>query len=163
MATWPWISFGKTGRRCWPMRRVSSAFQINSRKNVRGLKCLDGVKSLNERGNLRRGGAGRCETGFVIRHSDFNPFARQMKWKITCPHPAGWGGLFPKHCSSLEPLNLAQFLGALASRRRVPVFGSRLAGGTPTFPNGSWGGRCRVRVSFYFLRVQSGKLIKLNP
>ena len=76
------ISFGKTGRRCWPMRRVSSAFQTSSRKNVRGLKCLDGVKSLNERGNLRRGGAGRCETGFVIRHPYFNPFARRMKWKI---------------------------------------------------------------------------------
>jgi hypothetical protein len=49
------------------VRRVSSAFQIISRKNVRGLKCFDGVKSLNERGSLRRGAAGRGETGFIIR------------------------------------------------------------------------------------------------
>jgi hypothetical protein len=34
----------------------------------------------------------------------------------------------------------AQFLGALASRRRVPVFGFRLAGETPALPGGSWGG-----------------------
>jgi len=32
-------------------------------------------------------------------------------------------------------------LGALASRRRVPVFGSRLAAGTAALPGGSWGGR----------------------
>jgi hypothetical protein len=31
-----------------------------------------------------------------------------------------------------------RFLGALASRRRVPVFGFRLAGGTPALPGGSW-------------------------
>jgi hypothetical protein len=30
----------------------------------------------------------------------------------------------------------AHFLGALASRRRVPVFGFRLAGGTPALPGG---------------------------
>jgi hypothetical protein len=76
------MSLGKTGRRCWPMRRVSNAFQTSSWKNVRGLKCFDGVKSLNERGNLRRGGAERCETGFVIRHLYFNPCARRMKWKM---------------------------------------------------------------------------------
>jgi hypothetical protein len=40
------------------MRGVISSFQTSSRKNVRGLKCLDGVKSLNERGNFRRGVAG---------------------------------------------------------------------------------------------------------
>ena len=49
---------------------------------MRGLKCFDGVKSLNERSNFRRGGAERCETGFVIQHLHFNPCARQMKWKI---------------------------------------------------------------------------------
>jgi hypothetical protein len=34
-----------------------------------------------------------------------------------------------------------EFLGALASRRRVPVFGFRLAGEMPALPGGSWGGR----------------------
>ena len=47
------------------MRGVSSAFQTSSRKNVRGLKCFAGVKSLNERGSLRRGGTGRLADGFV--------------------------------------------------------------------------------------------------
>jgi hypothetical protein len=59
------------------------------------LKCFDGVKSLKERGNLRRGGAGRCETGFVIRPLHFNPCARRVKCKIPvsfnlierAPHP----------------------------------------------------------------------------
>jgi hypothetical protein len=32
---------------------------------VAGLKWFDGVNSLNERGNFRRGGAGRFETGFI--------------------------------------------------------------------------------------------------
>src|ERR1039458_4933481 len=66
MATCPGESFGKIGWRDRPMRGVSSAFQTSSRKNVRGLKCLDGVKSLKERGILRRGGAGRGEIGFFI-------------------------------------------------------------------------------------------------
>jgi hypothetical protein len=35
-------------------------------------------------------------------------------------------------------MNRARFLGARASRRRVPVFSSRLAGGTPALPGGSW-------------------------
>jgi hypothetical protein len=48
------------------VRGVSHAFQISSWKNVRGLKCFDGVKSLNERGKRRRGGTGRCGTGFVM-------------------------------------------------------------------------------------------------
>jgi hypothetical protein len=43
---------------------------------------LDGVKSLNERGNRRGGTAGRCENGFVIRRLHFSPPARRMKWKI---------------------------------------------------------------------------------
>src|ERR1700690_2520123 len=87
MATWPWISFGKTGRRCRPIRRVSSAFQISSRKNVRGLKCFDGVKSLKERGNFRRGGAGRCETGFVIRHWYFKPCSLRKEMENHKPSP----------------------------------------------------------------------------
>ena len=66
MATWRRLSLGKTGRRGWPVRGVSQAFQISSWKKVRGLKCLDGVKSLNERGNRRRGGTGRWGTDFVI-------------------------------------------------------------------------------------------------
>jgi hypothetical protein len=37
-------------------------------------------------------------------------------------------------------LRKGSFLGALASRRRVPVFGSRLAGETPALPGGSWKG-----------------------
>jgi hypothetical protein len=36
-----------------------------------------------------------------------------------------------------RPFEWAQFLGALASRRRVPAFGSRLAGGTPALPGDS--------------------------
>src|ERR1035438_2153892 len=95
IATWPRMSFGKTGRRDWPTRGVSSAFQTSSRKNVRGLKCFDGVKSLKERGNLRRGGAGRVETGFFIRCLDFNPWACRVKCKMPisfnlierAPHP----------------------------------------------------------------------------
>jgi hypothetical protein len=55
---------------------------MSSWKNVRGLKCFDGVKSLNERGNRRRGGTGRCVTGFVMRRLDFNPKAPGVKWKI---------------------------------------------------------------------------------
>src|SRR2546422_642577 len=50
-ATWPKASFGKAGCRCCPVRRVSKAFQTISRKKVRGLKCLAGVKSLKERGS----------------------------------------------------------------------------------------------------------------
>jgi len=76
MATWPRDNLGKTGRRAWPVRGVSRAFQISSRKNVRGLKCFDGVKSLKERGNRRRGNAGRCENGFVIERPHFTPAAR---------------------------------------------------------------------------------------
>ena len=87
MATCPRLSFGKTGWRCCPVRGVSQAFQISSRKNVRGLKCFDGVKSLNERGNLRRGGAGGGETGFVIQHLHSNPGARRVKWKINPRQP----------------------------------------------------------------------------
>ena len=55
------------------VRGVNHAFQISSWKKVRGLKCFDGVKSLNERGNLRRGGTGRCGTGFVMRRLDLTP------------------------------------------------------------------------------------------
>jgi hypothetical protein len=33
---------------------------------VRGLKCFDGVKSLNDRGNFFRGGTGRLDFSFVI-------------------------------------------------------------------------------------------------
>src|ERR1035441_7272203 len=51
MATWPKVSLGKAGRWVWPVRLVNKAFQIISRKNVRGLKCFAGVKSLNERGS----------------------------------------------------------------------------------------------------------------
>jgi hypothetical protein len=40
------------------------------------LKCFDGVKSLKERGNRRRGNAGRCENGFVIQRPHFTPAAR---------------------------------------------------------------------------------------
>src|SRR6185436_894456 len=64
-ATWPWLNLGKAGRWCWPVRRVSSAFQTISRKNVRGLKCLAGVRSLNERGSGWRVTFGRDEC-FVI-------------------------------------------------------------------------------------------------
>ena len=40
--------------------------QTISRKKVRGLKCLAGVRSLNERGRRWRDGGGRCGVGFVI-------------------------------------------------------------------------------------------------
>ena len=54
-AIWPLVSLGNTGCLCCPVRLVSRTFQTISLKNVRGLKCLLGVKSLNDRGNLRRG------------------------------------------------------------------------------------------------------------
>jgi hypothetical protein len=47
------------------MRRVSNAFQTSSLKKVRGLKCFEGVKSLNERGNLRLI-TGLCDNGFFM-------------------------------------------------------------------------------------------------
>src|ERR1700678_1020774 len=58
-ATWPSESLGKSGCRGWPTRGVSSAFQTISRKNVRGLKALVGVRSLNERGSGCRVRGGR--------------------------------------------------------------------------------------------------------
>jgi hypothetical protein len=85
------------------VRFVNHAFQMSSWKKVRGLKCFAGVKSLNERGNRRRGGtglrraevllvslpglasatqAGRCGTGFVMQWLDFNPNPPGVKWKI---------------------------------------------------------------------------------
>jgi hypothetical protein len=64
------------------VRGVNRAFQTISRKNVRGLKCRDGVKSLNERGNRRGGDGGRCENGFVIQRLHFTAVVRRMKWKI---------------------------------------------------------------------------------
>jgi hypothetical protein len=66
MATWPKASLGKAGLFCWPVRRVSRAFQTISRKKVRGLKCLAGVRSLNERGSGWRTGTGRQGLNFVI-------------------------------------------------------------------------------------------------
>jgi hypothetical protein len=66
------------------VRGVSHAFQMSSWKNVRGLKCCAGVKSLNERGSRRRGGTGRCGTGFVMRRLDSNPKAPGVKRKM--PH-----------------------------------------------------------------------------
>src|SRR5208282_6084678 len=81
-ATWPYDNLGKIGLRCCPVRRVSSAFQTSSRKNVRGLKCFDGVKSLNERGSRRRGAAECGGTGFVIQHLYSNSCAGRVKWKI---------------------------------------------------------------------------------
>jgi hypothetical protein len=42
------------------------AFQTISWKNVRGLKCLAGVRSLKERGNFWRWATGRCLVGLVI-------------------------------------------------------------------------------------------------
>jgi len=54
-------------------------------KPARGKTCAIEMfrrrQTLNERSNFRRGGAERCETGFVIQHLHFNPCARQMKWK----------------------------------------------------------------------------------
>jgi len=55
IATSPGFSFGNTGRNARPVRGVTSAFSTSSRKNVAGLKCLAGVKSLKERGSLRFG------------------------------------------------------------------------------------------------------------
>src|SRR5271167_3078566 len=66
MATSPNFSLGNTGRICSPVRGVSKAFQTNSRKNVAGLKCFAGVKSLNERGSFRRG-AILGVTGLLIK------------------------------------------------------------------------------------------------
>src|SRR5690349_17171508 len=60
-ATWPCASLGNTGRRCCPVRRVSKVFQTISWKNVRGLKCLAGVRSLKDFGSgwlFGRGGLG---------------------------------------------------------------------------------------------------------
>jgi hypothetical protein len=54
---------------------------------------------------------------------------------------AHMGGFDLQHWTSIGDLNRGKFLGSLASRRRVPVFGSRLAGGTPALPRGSWEGR----------------------
>ena len=48
---------------------------------------------------------------------------------------------------TLSASNGAPFLGALASRRRVPIFGSRLAGETPALPGGLWNGRRPGEVS----------------
>ena len=62
------------------MRRVSRVFHTISWKNVRGLKCFDGVRSLKERGNLRLS-TGLDETGFVIRHGSFNSASRWRKGK----------------------------------------------------------------------------------
>src|SRR6201996_9591727 len=58
MATWPYLSLGKTGVWCSPVRGVSSAFKTSSRKKVAGLKWFAGVNSLNERGSFLRGGRG---------------------------------------------------------------------------------------------------------
>ena len=60
------------------MRRVSRVFQTISWKNVRGLKCFDGVRSLKERGNLRLS-TGLDETGFVIRRGILTPQAAGEK------------------------------------------------------------------------------------
>jgi len=65
-ATWPKFNLGKVGCFCWPVRRVSRAFQTISWKKVRGLKCFAGVKSLKERGRVARGKGGRYDLGFVI-------------------------------------------------------------------------------------------------
>ena len=67
MATWPCLSRGKIGRRGAPVRGVNQPFQTSSWKKVRGLKCFAGVKSLNDRGSLRRGGTGRLAASFVMR------------------------------------------------------------------------------------------------
>jgi hypothetical protein len=50
---------------------------MSSWKNVRGLKCFEGVKSLNERGNFRRDVA-----GFVMRQLDIKLKTPGAKWKI---------------------------------------------------------------------------------
>ena len=59
---------GERGAALVPVRRVSRAFQTISRKKVRGLKCLAGVKSLNERGRGWRTCAGRYGLGLLIFH-----------------------------------------------------------------------------------------------
>ena len=66
-AIWPLASLGNTGCLCCPVRLVRSAFQTISLKNVRGLKCLLGVKSLKDRGNRRRG---RCVECFWLCSAD---------------------------------------------------------------------------------------------
>jgi len=48
-----------------PVRGVNQPLRISSWKKVRGLKCLAGVKSLNDRGKLRRGAAGRLAVALV--------------------------------------------------------------------------------------------------
>ena len=65
MAISPNFNLGKTGGCCSPVRGVSRAFKTSSRKNVAGLKCFAGVKSLKERGSLRRE-AILGETGLFI-------------------------------------------------------------------------------------------------
>jgi hypothetical protein len=72
MATSPGFNLGKTGRSDSPRRGVNQPFQIISRKNVPGLKCFAGVKSLNERGNFFFGASGRWPVGFVMQQLDFN-------------------------------------------------------------------------------------------
>src|SRR5262245_4832168 len=71
-ATSPCLSFGKVAGRACPVRRVSSAFQTISRKNVLGLKCLAGVRSLNDRGNGWRWFGGRYGAGVVICFTQAN-------------------------------------------------------------------------------------------
>src|SRR5258708_3479552 len=68
IATSPYFSFGNSGCLCWPTRGVKKAFQTISRKKVRGLKALEGVKSLKDLGSLRRARGGRkgLVDGFVI-------------------------------------------------------------------------------------------------
>src|SRR5207253_2337364 len=80
-ATWPLLSLGKLGRRCSPVRGVSKAFQTISRKKMRGLKCLAGVKSLKRRGSGWRAVAGRYGTGLIILCSYCCSFCAANKLK----------------------------------------------------------------------------------
>ena len=81
IATSPCFNLGKTGRCCSPWRGVSRAFQTSSRKNVAGLKCFAGVKSLNERGSFRRG-TFLAKTGLFIKLLKILSFRGLNKNKI---------------------------------------------------------------------------------
>ena len=94
MATSPCLNLGKTGRRCCPWRGVNSLSRPVSRKNVRGLKCFAGVKSLNERGSFRRG-AGRLEFALAIGDLTLAARARPTNLKIKMPRAGHEGNLQP--------------------------------------------------------------------